>query len=152
MSRNSVLESENHRLSLKIDEMKEICTLTSTLNVKYKTQLDRESTEKKNLLETNQKLKLKLNELSTKSMEQQQFIKVLQNNLRSQSAAKASGKAVSSDSDPKTSSEYVDLQTRYDELNATHHEALNVIDELEFELGDVRNICFFFKIESFLSS
>lgn len=40
-----------------------------------------------------------------------------------------------------------DLQKRYDELETEHNEALNVIDDLEFELGDViftnalTNIC-----------
>lgn len=145
MSRNNHLESENKRLSLKVDEMKEICSLTSSLNVKYKMQLDREASDKEDLKESNHKLKLKLNQLSAKSNEQSQRIKVLENSLKRKPAVRASQPQVRiigsvSDivaTDPRKSVVFVDLQTRYDELDAAHQEALNVIDELEFELGDV---------------
>lgn len=145
MSRNSHLESENKRLSLKVDEMKEICGLTSSLNVKYKMQLDRETSDKENLKDSNHKLKLKLNQLSAKSNDQSQRIKVLENSLKRKPAIRASQPQVRiigsvSDivaTDPRKSVVFVDLQTRYDELDAAHQEALNVIDELEFELGDV---------------
>lgn len=146
MSRNSHFESENKRLSLKVDEMKEICSLTSSLNVKYKMQLERETSEKENLKESNFKLKLKLNQLSVKSNDQSQRIKVLENSLKRKPAIRASQPqvqiigSVKELTDPRKSGVFVDLQTRYDELDAAHQEALTVIDELEFELGDVMHL------------
>lgn len=145
MSRNSHLESENRRLTKTVDEMKDICSLTSSLNVKYKLQLEKETTENEILKESNQKVKLKLNQLSAKCIEQSQRIKILESHLTRHSAvrvAKPIVRIVSSVpegvvTDPMKSDAFIDLQARYDELDAAHHEALNVIDELEFELGDV---------------
>lgn len=145
MSRNSHLESENRRLTKTVDEMKDICSLTSSLNVKYKLQLEKETTENEILKESNQKVKLKLNQLSAKCIEQSQRIKILESHLTRHAAvrvAKPIVRIVSSVpegvvTDPMKSDAFIDLQARYDELDAAHHEALNVIDELEFELGDV---------------
>lgn len=146
MSRNSQLEAENRRLTLKVDEMKSICTLTSSLNVKYQMQLQEETTEKENLKESNHKLKLKLNNLSIRCNDLNQRIKVLESNLKRKPATRASQapvRIISSISDiivadPNKSKAFIDLQKRYDGLEAEHKEALNVIDELEFELGDVK--------------
>jgi hypothetical protein len=145
MSRSSLLESENKRLSLKVDEMKEICSLTSTLNVRYKTQLDQESSDKAELVEANRKLKLKLNELAARCTELGQKVKVLEASLGRRPATRLSQpppvQMISSIADvikPSASSQaLVDLQKRFGELELEHQKALNVIDELEFELGDV---------------
>lgn len=147
MSRSNVLEAENKRLSLKVEEMKEICSLTSTLNVKYKTQLDREAGDKAELIEANHKLKLKLNELTTRCHQLGQKVKLLEANLGRQPASRLSQpppvRVISSISEvivskPSASNKaLVDLQKRFDELEVEHKGALNVIDELEFELGDV---------------
>lgn len=146
MSRNNHLESENKRLSLKVDEMKEICSLTSSLNVKYKVQLDKEAADKTSLQESNHKLKLKLNVLTFKFTELNQRIKVLEANLRRRPVTKISSqpqvRVISSVSDivihnPMNNGALNDLQKRFNELEIEHQEALNVIDELEFELGDV---------------
>lgn len=146
MSRNSQLEAENKRLFAQVEEMKEICSLTSTLNVKYKLQLDRQVTDKENLLESNHKLKLKLNTLTVKCNELDQIIKVLEANLRRKPVTKISFqpqvRVISSVSEimvtkPLQNEALHDLQKRFDELDVEHQEALNVIDELEFELGDV---------------
>lgn len=147
MSRSSQLEAENKRLSFKVDEMKEICSSTSSLNVKYKMQLEKESSEKENLLEVNQKLKLKLNSLSVKCNELNHRIKVLECSLKRKNATRLTQpqvRLISSVEDivitrPKQDEALRELQKRYDELDAEHQESLNVIDELEFELGDVCN-------------
>lgn len=142
------MEAENKRLSQKVDELKDICSLTSSLNVKYKLQLEREASEKEALKESNHKLKLKLNNLSAKTNELAHKIKVLESNLRRKPAVRLSSqpqvRVISSISDiiipdPKSNKAFIDLQKRYDDLEAQHTEALNVIDELEFELGDVKS-------------
>lgn len=66
MSRNSHLEAENKRLSVKLEELKGISSLTSSLNVKYRLQLDKEATEKESFKEVNHRLKLKLNSLTSR--------------------------------------------------------------------------------------
>lgn len=142
MSRSSQLEAENKRLSVTVDEMKEICTLTSTLNVKYKLQLDREVQGKENFKQSNHILKLKLNNLSMKCNEMNERIKVLETNLRRKVIMKIVQPKVQvirsiTDITKVDNKALDDLQKRYDELHADHQEALNVIDELEFELGDV---------------
>lgn len=145
MSRTSQLEVENKRLSMKVEEMKEITSLTSSLNVKYKLQLDKETEEKDILKDVNDKLKTKLNNLSVKCNEQHQKIKVLETSLKLKTVVKPPLPAVRAMSgisnvavaNVSHNSALFDLQKRYDELDAEHQEALNVIDELEFELGDV---------------
>lgn len=146
MSRNSQLEAENKRLSVKVDEMKDICSLTSSLNVKYRLQLDKETSDKENLAELNQKLKTRLNNLTVKCNELNQKVKVLELNIKRKPAVRLSQqppvRVISSISDiiipdQRSNAEFIDLQKRFDELDAEHQEALNVIDDLEFELGDV---------------
>lgn len=142
MSRNNQLELENKRLSQKVEEMKEICTLTSTMNVNFKSQLERESVDKGNLKESNQKLKISLNKLSVKCNELNQRVKVLETNLKRKVMTRINQprvQIIKSASDVVRSDNQAleDLQKRHDKLDAEHQEALNVIDELEFELGDV---------------
>lgn len=142
MSRNGHLEAENKRLSVKVEEMKEICTLTSTLNVKYKSQLDREQQDKESLKESNHKLKLKLNILSVKCNEMNEKVKVLETSLKRKVLTRVNQPKVQiiksiSEIRRTDNKSLADLQKRYDELDAEHQEALHVIDELEFELGDV---------------
>lgn len=146
MSRSSQLEVENQRLSMKVDEMKEICTVTSSMNVKYRMQLEKETTEKETLQESNDKLKVKLNSLTAKCNELNQKIKVLESNLQRKNATRTVAqpqvqviKSIADiiESNPRDRAALDDLQKRFDELDAEHQEALNVIDELEFELGDV---------------
>lgn len=143
MSRNSQLEAENQRLSMKVNEMKDICSLTSSLNVKYKLQLDSEVQDKESLKESNHKFKLKLNNLSVKCNEMNERIKVLENSLRRKVVMKVNQpkvqviKSIADITRPADNKALQDLQRRYDELDAEHQESLNVIDELEFELGDV---------------
>lgn len=140
MSHRFQLEAENERLLLKVEELKEICSLTSSLNVKHKFQLEKETNEKDALKEANHKLKLKLNNLTTKCNEQEQKIKVLESNLRRKPETNVSRvQIVKSIYDITASSEkaLISLQKRYDELEAEHHDALSVIDDLEFELGDI---------------
>lgn len=143
MSRSSQLEVENKRLSMKVDEMKQICTTTSSLNVKFRMQLEKESTEKENLHEANLKLKTKLNSMSVICNELNEKVKVLESNLKRQSVTRIQPQVqmINSIADivvgPKDSEAFDDLQRRYDELDAEHHDALDVIDQLEFELGDV---------------
>jgi chromosome segregation ATPase len=143
------LEVENKRLSVKVEEMKGICTQTSSLNVKYKMQLETEKEVKEELLEGNTKLKRKVNELATICYEQKEKIKVLESNLRrSQTASVRASRIpvkiignvseIIQDSDPKMSKEYIDLQQQYAELEKDYQEAAAIIDELEFELDDVR--------------
>ena len=151
MSRSGQLEAENRRLTFKVDEMKEICSLSSSLNVKYKMQLDKETTDKENLLESNHKLKVKLNSLSVTCNELNERIKVLESSLKLKNATRLSQpqvRVISSVEDivitrPKQDEALQDLQKRYNELDAEHQEALNVIDELEFELGDVISLKLF---------
>lgn len=144
MSRNSQMEAENRRLTMKVEEMKEICTHTSSLNVKFKQQLEQEASQKENLQESNHKLKLKLNVLSIKCNELNDKVKVLEANLKRRPATRLSQpvRIISSVSDiiignPINDQALTSLQKRFDELEIEHQEALNVIDELEFELGDV---------------
>lgn len=144
MSRGSHLETENKRLSLQANELKEMYTLTSSLNVKYKMQLQRETDEKEKLQEANQKLKITLNNMTAKNNELGQRVKMLESNLARQSAVKEVPRVqmINSIADlvvspPQSSAAFNDLQKRFDELEAEHQEALNVIDDLEFELGDV---------------
>lgn len=142
MSRNGHLEAENKRLSVKVEEMKEICTLTSTLNIKYKSQLDREQQDKESLKESNHKLKLKLNNLSVKCNEMNERVRVLETNLKRKVLTRVNQPKVqiikSISEITRTDNKSLEkLQKRYDELDAEHQEALQVIDELEFELGDV---------------
>lgn len=148
MSRNSQLEVENRRLSVKVDEMKEICTQTSSLNVKYKMQLEREKEAKEDLIEGNARLKQKANELAKRCFEQNEKIRVLESNLKRSASASVRASRVPvtiignvseiiQQSDPKTSREYVDLETKYTELEKDYQEALAMIDELDFELEDV---------------
>lgn len=145
MSRSGQLEADNKRLSFKVDEMKEICSATSKLNVQYKTQLDKETSDKENLLEANRKLKLKLNSLSIKCNELNQRVKILEDSLQRKNATSMNQpqvRVISSVEDivitrPKQDEAFRDLKKTYNELEAEHQEALNVIDELEFELGDV---------------
>lgn len=119
-------------------------TLTSSLNVKYKMQLQRETDEKERLQESNQKLKVTLNNLTAKCNELGQRVKLLESNLARQSAVKEVPRVqmINSIADivvspPQSTAAFSDLQKRFDELEAEHQEALNVIDDLEFELGDV---------------
>lgn len=143
MSRSNQLEVENKRLSMKVDEMKQICTTTSSLNVKFRMQLEKESTEKENLHEANLKLKTKLNSLSVICNELNEKVKVLESNLKRKSVTRIQPQVqmINSIADivvgTKDSEAFDDLQRRYDELDAEHHEAMDVIDQLEFELGDV---------------
>ena len=145
MSRNSSLEVENKRLSVQITEMKDICSLTSSLNVKYKLQLERETSEKENLQEGNHRMKLKLNEMSAKCNELNQRIKVLESNLKRNSTVMMTQpkvQIIKSVADivvdqQQSDQALIDLQKRYNELDVEHQEALNVIEDLEFELGDV---------------
>lgn len=153
MSRNSRLEVENQRLSMEVEEMKEICAKTSSINVKYKMQLDSEKQTKEELLEGNAKLKKKVNELAARCYEQNEHIRVLENNLRRGASASMRSSRVTiignvneiiQKTDPKTSKEYIDLEERYSELDKQYQEALSIIDELEFELEDVsmKHVCF----------
>lgn len=162
MSRNSQLEVEYRRLSVKVDEMKEICAKTSSLNVNYKMQLEREKQFKEELMEGNARLKNKANELATRCFEQNEKIRVLENNLkRSLSASVRASRVpvqiignvsqIIQETDPKTTKEYVDLEHKYTELEQHYQEALDMIDELDFELEDVRKFLssFFFSSFSF---
>lgn len=148
MSRNNRLEAENNRLSVEVEQMKEICTQTSSINVKYKMQLEREKESKEELLEGNARLKKKANELAARCFEQNEKVRVLESNLRRSASASVRASRIPvkmignvseiiQKSDPKTSQEYIDLQNRHAELENNYHEALVVIDELEFELDDV---------------
>jgi chromosome segregation ATPase len=142
MSHNNRIEAENKRLSMKVEEMKEICSLTSTLNVKYKSQLDKESEDKEFLKESNHKLKLRLNYLSKKCNEMNERVKVLEVNLNRKALTRINQPRVQiiksiTDITRFDSKALDDLQKRYDELDTEHKDALNVIDELEFELDDV---------------
>lgn len=146
MSRNSQLEVENKRLSMKVEEMKEICAKTSSMNVKYKMQLDGEKQTKEELLEGNAKLKKKVNELASRCYEQNEKIRVLESNLKRGASTSMRNSRVTiignvseiiQKTDPKTSSEYIDLEQRYCELEKEYQEAVAIIDELEFELEDV---------------
>lgn len=146
MSQASQLEVENKLLSMKVDEMKQVCTVTSTMNVKYRMQLETETAEKENLQESNHKLKVKLNSLTVVCNELNHKIKVLETELTRHNAtrivAQPQVRVIKSiadiiESNPNDSAALDDLQKRFDELDAEHQEALNVIDELEFELGDV---------------
>jgi chromosome segregation ATPase len=146
MSRNSQLEVENKRLSMEVAEMKEICARTSSMSVKYKMQLDGEKQTKEELLEGNAKLKKKVNELASRCHEQNEKIRVLENNLRRSASASMRNSRVTfienvsqiiQKTDPKTTREYIDLEQKYDELEKEYQEALSIIDELEFELEDV---------------
>lgn len=153
------MEAENNRLTLKMEEMKQICSHSSSLNLKYKLQLDKETNQKEYLLEANHKLKLKLNVLSDKCNEFNEKIKVLETNLMRRPATRLSQpvRVISSVSDIVVGSQVndkalIDLQKRFDELDVEHQEALNVIDELEFELGDVINYNFCCHFKSFHQS
>jgi hypothetical protein len=155
MSRSSQLEAENKRLSMKVVEMKEICAQTSTVNVQYKSQLEKEKSLKEELLIGNAKLKNKVIKLSTVCHQQQDVIKVLRSNLRESSdasvrASRIPVKIIGNASElfetksPKQSQAYTDLEKKYGELESEYREALAVIDELEFELGDVSAIFYNF--------
>lgn len=148
MSRNSQLDHENKRLSLKVEEMKEICAKTSSMNVKYKMQLDGEKQTKKELFIGNAKLKKKVNELASQCYEQHEKIRVLESNLKRSTSASTSRSSsrvtiignvsqIIQKTDPKTSSEYLNLEARYGELEKEYEHAMAIIDELEFELDDV---------------
>lgn len=144
MSRNNQLDVENKRLTMKVEEMKQICTHSSSLNLKYVLELDQESTQKEILQEANHKLKLKLNVLSIKCNEFQDKIKVLETNLMRRPATRLSQpvRIISSVSDIVVGNQVSDkalsdLQKKFNELDVQHQEALNMIDDLEFELGDV---------------
>lgn len=128
--------------------MKEICMQTSSINVKYKMQLEREKESKEELMEGNARLKKKVNELATRCFEQNEKIRVLESNLRRSASASVRASRIPvkiignvsqiiQRSDPKESREYIDLQNKHDELEKNYQEALVVIDELEFELDDV---------------
>lgn len=147
MLRNKDLERENQRLSMKVDEMKEICSRTSSLNVQFKMQLERQNDTKEELIEGNTKLKKKVNELASQCFKQHERIQVLESNLRRSLSASTRSSQVTiignvseiiQQTDPKTSSEYVDLEEKYGELEKEYQEAMAIIDELEFELDDVR--------------
>lgn len=151
MSRTSRIESENKRLSMEVEEMKEACSRTSTLNVKFKLQLEEDKNLKSDLIEGNAKLKKKVNDLSVQCYQQNEKIRMLESNLRR--SVNASSRAsrvpvriignisdIMQDVDPTQTKPYLDLQKKYDELENQHQEALEIIDELEFELGDVMSI------------
>lgn len=154
MSRSSRLESENKRLSVEVEEMKEACSRSSSLNVKIKMQLEEEKNLKDELMEGNTKLKKKVNDLSTRCFQQNEKIRMLESNLRRSTgtSSRASRPPLkvfdkvsemiqsTQSSDPTKSQSYIDLQRKYDELESEHREALDIIDELEFELGDVSSI------------
>lgn len=150
MSRSSRLDAENKRLSMEVEQMKEICSSASSQSYKYKMQLQDEKEKKSDLLEGNAKLKNKVNDLSTRCFEQNEKIRMLESNLRRSSNASARAsrvpvKIIGSISeivqtvDPTQTQQYIDLQKKCSELESEHQEALAIIDELEFELGDVRN-------------
>ncbi|KAG5676659.1 hypothetical protein PVAND_006477 [Polypedilum vanderplanki] len=147
MSRSSRLESENKRLSMEVETMKEACSRASSQSVKYKMQLEEEKNFKEELMEGNAKLKKKVNDLAAICHQQNEKIKILENNLiRSTSARASRVKVIGSitdiieTADPTKSQQYIDLQTKYDELQIEHREALDIIDELEFELGDIDHL------------
>lgn len=151
MSRSSRFEAENKRLSVEVEQMKEVCSRTSAINVKYKAQLEDERSLKEELMEGNSKLKMKVNDLSTRCYQQNEHIRMLESNLRratnvSMRASRVPVKLIGNVSeiiqnvDPTTTRPYIDLQKKYNELESQHQEALVIIDELEFELGDVINI------------
>jgi chromosome segregation ATPase len=148
MSRSGRLETENKRLSLEIEEMKQISAKTSSLNVKYRMQLENERNVKDDLMEGNLKLKKKVNKLSSQCFEQDQKIRMLESNLRRSMVASTRSSRVSvkmisdisdvmQSNDPKKTQAYVDLQKKYGELESEYQQALAIIDEMEFELGDV---------------
>ena len=131
--------------------MKEVCSRTSAINVKYKMQLEDEKNSKEELTEGNSKLKKKVNDLSTLCYQQNEHIRMLEANLRratnvSMRASRVPVKLIGNVSeiiqnvDPTTTQPYIDLQKKYAELESQHQEALVIIDELEFELGDVISI------------
>ena len=78
MTKNVYLETE----FLKYDELKELCSKTSALNVTYKIQLDKEIACKESTIEGNQIMKKKLNNVTTKCLEQEEKIKTLQCSLQ----------------------------------------------------------------------
>ena len=148
MSRSSRFETENKRLSVEVEQMKEVCSRTSAINVKYKQRLEEEKSLKEELFEGNTKLKRKVNDLSSRCFEQNEHIKMLESTLRratnvSMRASRVPVKLIGNVSeiiqkvDPTTTQPYIDLQKKYNELESQHQEALAIIDELEFELDDV---------------
>ncbi|CRL00573.1 CLUMA_CG013833, isoform A [Clunio marinus] len=142
MSRSSQLMSENMRLSMTVEELKQISATSSSLNVKYKLQLEQEINEKEALQEANHRLKSKLNKLAVNCNELNQRVKVLEANLKRKPAIRISQPHVQvvesvSSTIQLDNAAFIDLQNRFDKLEAEHNEALNVIDELEFELGDI---------------
>ncbi|CAG9798874.1 unnamed protein product [Chironomus riparius] len=151
MSRSSRFETENKRLSVEVEQMKEVCSRTSAINVKYKQRLEEEKSLKEELFEGNTKLKRKVNDLSSRCFEQNEHIKMLESNLRratnvSMRASRVPVKLIGNVSeiiqnvDPTKTQPYVDLQKKYNELESEHQEALVIIDELEFELGDIDHL------------
>lgn len=144
MARNSLMDIENRRLSMKVEEMKEICSQTSSINVKYRIQLEKEISEKDETRSANQSLKLKLNKLTAIGNEQNERIKVLEthlhramNNRSSLVPVKIIGSISEIVKKDASDEAFNDLQQSYDELDVQHREALAMIDDLEFELGDV---------------
>ncbi|XP_070499644.1 tektin-1 isoform X2 [Chironomus tepperi] len=148
MSRSSRFEAENKRLSVEVEQMKEVCSRTSAINVRYQQRLEEERSVKEELLEGNAKLKQKVNDLSTRCFQQNEHIRMLESNLRratnvSMRASRVPVRLIGSVSeiiqnvDPTTTQPYIDLQKKYNELESEHQEALVIIDELEFELGDI---------------
>lgn len=151
MSRSSRLEVENKRLSMEVEQMKEACTRTSAINVKYKMELQDEKNLKDELIEGNAKLKKKVNDLSAQCHQQIERIRVLESNLRrstnvSMRASRVPVHLIGNVGeitrvvDPTTTKPFIDLQKRFNELESEHQEALAIIDELEFELGDVMSV------------
>lgn len=134
--------------------MKEACSKTTSINVKFKMKLEDEKILKDELLAGNARLKTKVNSLSTQCFQQHEKIKILESNLRratnvSMRASRVPVRMIGSVSEiiQKADPKYADLERRYDELESEHREALVIIDELEFELGDVISI----KRHSFMS-
>lgn len=159
MSRGNQLQVENKRLSMQVDEMKEICSNASSLNVKYRMDLEKETSEKENLREANTKLKLKLNEMAAKCHELTRKMKMLESNLARQSVSQVNQPRVQMIGSVKdimiseqSNDKLNDLQKRYDKLEVDHNEALNVIDDLEFELGDVITYCCRYVWKAFIAS
>ena len=82
MTKNVYLETENKKMFLQHDELKELCSKTSALNVTYKTQLDKEIACKEDTMEGNQIMKKKLNNVTAKCLEQKEKIKTLEYSLQ----------------------------------------------------------------------
>lgn len=82
MTKNVYLDTENKKMFLKLDELKEICSKTSALNVTYKILLDKEIAFKEDTIERNHIMKKKMNNVTAKCFEQAEKIKTLECSLQ----------------------------------------------------------------------